>query len=113
MMVIDLSLYGDYIKEREGKEIIESDDGFATYTFMGEFCYIVDIYVVPGKRKTKVASTMADQIAKLAKEKGFKFLLGSVDPSTNGATESMKALLSYGFRVHSMDQRLIYLTKEI
>jgi GNAT superfamily N-acetyltransferase len=108
-----MSLYADYVKEREGKFIIEDNLGFAVYTISGEVCYIVDIYVVPDQRKNGLASSYADLIVEAAKEAGCTKLLGSVDPTTNGATASLKVLLAYGFSLSCIDDNLIYFVKDI
>lgn len=108
-----MSLYGDYIREREGFEIVESEHGFATYLISGEECYIRDIYVTPEGRKSGLASQMADEISVIAKEKGCTYLLGTVSPVAKGATTSMKVLLAYGFEVFKSDSNMIYLVKGI
>lgn len=108
-----MSLFAEYIQEREGKHIVESDKGFATYTFVGDGCYIEDIYVAKKYRKHGQAAEFADQIAKVAKEKGFHKLYGTVAPGANGSTDSLKVLLAYGFKLHSSNQNLIVMVKEI
>lgn len=108
-----MSLYGDYIKERENRHIVESEDGFMTYTWLEDACYIVDMYVRPQARKSGLAIRMADVIACKAKERGINMLLGSVDPSTNHATESMRLLIKYGFELGWVKENLIFLRKEI
>ncbi len=108
-----MSLYADYIKEREGKHIIEDEDGFATYLFGDGYVYIVDIYVTKESRHKGVGQAYAEKIAEIAKEKGFNKLLGTVDPLTNGSTYNVYAFIKYGFKISSCDGTLIYLTKEI
>lgn len=108
-----LSLYASYIQERENKFIIESDKGFATYTFVSDGCYIEDIYVTKEHRKSGEAARMADQIAEIAIEKGYLRLYGTVAPRANGATDSIKVLLAYGFRVNGSDANLIYMVKDL
>lgn len=112
-----MSQYGDYIKERLGDGIIERAEGFATYRFFdkdGVFgVYIVDIYVGPLFRKTKVASEMADEICAIAKEKGCTRLIGTVVPSANGSTDSLKVLLGYGMILHSASNDVIVFRKEL
>jgi GNAT superfamily N-acetyltransferase len=110
-----MSLFGEYIKEREGKRIIEDEYGFATYyTYNNnEFMYIEDLYVVPEKRKEGRASYYADEVASIARKKGIKKLLGSIDLEANGSTTNMKVLLAYGFELYSANGNIIYLKKEI
>ncbi len=68
----NMSLYAEYLKERTYDEIIETDEGFATYRVIeeGKAVYIVDIYVTPEARKAGLASKLADQIAEIANSRG-------------------------------------------
>lgn len=108
-----MSHFGNYIKERLDKNIIEDAHGFATYYFVMPDCYIEDIYVVPEQRKNGVASRYADEIAKIAIQKGCLNLIGSVKPSANGSTASMKVLLAYGFKLVSAKEDFIWLKKKL
>lgn len=107
------SNYALYIKEREGKEILESEKGFATYYFLSDGCYLQDIFVKPEYRESKEATRMANNIAEIAKLKGFNKLYGTVCPTTNGSTESLKVLLAYGFKLDSSLNNLIVLVKDL
>lgn len=111
--LIPMSLYAEYVREREGKFVVENDKGFATYLFVNDGCYIEDIYVAKEYRKNGQAAEFADEIAKIAKQKGVSKLYGTVAPQANGATESLKVLLAYGFKLHSSNQNLILMVKDI
>ena len=112
-----ISLYGKYIAEREGKEIIENDKCFAVYCFgedeCGKFCYIEDIYVLPDFRKSGEAKGIADKIAIEAKEKGCVTLYGSVNPEAQSWTESLRVLEAYGMVYSHKDADLLYFKKEV
>ncbi len=107
------SLYARYMEEREGKCVYENKKGFIVYSFNGDECYIEEVYILLAFRKSGAASTMADHVSELAKAKGCKFLTGTIDPSTNNATVSMKVLIAYGFKLHSSRDNLIILTKPL
>ena len=109
-----MSLYAQYIAEREGKHIIESDKGFATYVFNPDnSVYIQDIFVHPDYRHDHVAAHMADEIVKLSKERGCTRLYGSVVPSANNSTASLKVLFAYGFKLDKSTNDFIVVSKEI
>lgn len=110
---LNLSLYAKYVIEREGKEIIESEVGFATYYFLDDNCYIQNIFVEKDYRKIGEASRLAQEIEKIAKSKGCKKLYGTVCPSANGSTESIKVLLAYGFKLDSSINNLIAFVKDL
>ena len=108
-----MSLFGEYIKERLNKDIVEDENGFATYYFVKDGIYLEDMYVLPSHRKTFYPKHLADKVASIGKEKGFNKMFTTVVPSTNNATVSLKACISYGFKLHSCEQNLIILVKEL
>lgn len=107
------SLFAEYIEERKGKEIIESDKSFATYYYLKDGCYIEEIYVKPEFRKSGEASRLADKISEMARSKGYTILYGTVCPSAVGSTDSIKVLLAYGFSVDSSINNLIAFKKDL
>lgn len=108
-----VSLYGQYLLEREGKFIVEDSRGFATYTYLQDAVYIEDIYVLPAFRKNGVAAEYADAICKIALDKGLHKVIGTVAPSAKNSTSSMAVLLAYGFKLNSSDTNLIYFEKDL
>jgi hypothetical protein len=116
--VLMKSLYAQYVLEREDQETLENEFGFLTYRALPskeapqEF-RIFDLYVIPEKRKSGVASSLADQVVLLAKGSGCHILTGSVDTHARGATESVKVLLAYGFQVLRTDGPMIYFKREL
>lgn len=109
-----MSMYGDYIKEKTQDLILETSTGFATYRYVDEkTVYIMDLYVLPEWRNTKVASHLADEIAEEAKKKGCSKMLGSVVPSNKNSTASVKVLIAYGMNLKSSSNDFIVFEKEI
>lgn len=110
-----MSLYGKYILEHHGDGIVEGLYGFATYRFLNEkkTVYIVDIYVDKDFRRTMLASEMADKIADIARAEGATEMIGTVVPSANNSTDSMKVLLKYGMALKSASENLIVFRKDI
>lgn len=112
-----MKMYRDYLKERLGDELLEREEGFATYRFTAELgfpaVYIVDIYVRPDFRKTKVASEMADQIVAIARTRNFSRLIGSVSFESKNQTDSIKVLLGYGMEFYKAVPGGLFFKKEI
>ena len=109
-----MSLYSQYISERSNESIIESDRGFVSFKRIDEkSMYMVDMYVVPEHRNLSNAKKMADFIAECAKRDGCTRLLGSVVPSTNNATDSIKVLIAYGMSLLSSSDDLIMFGKDL
>lgn len=108
-----MSLYAEYLAERTNKEIVESNQGFATYSFTEQGVYIEDIYVKPEYRKSGIAAEMANQIVGIAKERGMKKVFGSVVPSAKGSTQSCLVLIAYGMRLSSSTTNFLLFEKDI
>ncbi len=109
-----MSLYADYIKEFSGDSIIETPYGFATYRFLNDKqCYIVDIYIMPKDRTRHMASNIADEICRIALDRGCSEILGSVCTAAKDPTTSIKVLLGYGMTLSHIDGNLIVFKKYI
>lgn len=112
-----MSLYSEYLKERIGDEVIEHEDSFVTYRFIEDAgvrtVYIVDIYVRPFFRNSKVASFLADEIAVIAKERGCKRMIGTVSSTAKNATQSIMVLIGYGMDFYKCNNEGLIFKKEI
>lgn len=109
-----MSLFAEYFKEFYDDETYECEDGFAVYRYLGDSqVYIVHIYVAPERRRSGVASAIADKVVEVAKLRGCNEVLGSVVPSAKHSTASLKVLLGYGMRLKGIEGALIIFHKEI
>lgn len=108
-----MSLYAEYISEREGKHIVEDEFGFATYSFVEHLnaVYIEEVFVLPQFRQTGIGASYVSRISELAKSSNYENVITSVSPKAKGATTSLKAILGVGFQLDSMDANLIYFKK--
>lgn len=107
-----MSMWADYIKDRENKECIEDETGFVTYQVSGKDCYIMDLYVRPQYRGRSSEVLMKILIG-LIKEIGCTRLFASVVPTTKDPTRSIKCLLYLKFNLFSASENFILLMKEI
>ena len=108
------SLFGEYIKERLDKDIIEDHRGFATYYFIDDGCYVEDIFVKKQYRNQDVAKEMLNKISNIARERNIYKLIGTAIPSVKGGcTDSLQAAFSYGFKVDSAASNLIVYVKDL
>lgn len=108
-----LSMMARYYKEREGFDFIETDKGFATYKIQGDECYIKDIFIMPEHRRSGHAFELGNQITEIAKVNNCKTLTGSVVPSLKGSTESLQALIKFGFKLNHCTTDFIVVVKEL
>lgn len=106
-------LFLKYKKEREGVESISVEGAFITYKWLKDYCYIEDVYCVPELRKTGIAHELSKSVEKLAKENGYKKLLGSVDTTMTNPEQSLIACFNDGFKILNLQGNIIWLNKEI
>lgn len=107
------SLYAQYLEELEGGIVIEHEWGFATCKRYEDDFYLEDIYVIPEKRDTKLGSELYKQAAQMAKDLGYKRVLGSIVPSRSNSTRMMQVMIGMGFKVLASQNDIIFLFKEI
>jgi GNAT superfamily N-acetyltransferase len=108
------SLFAQYKEEREGKRVLEGDGFFVVYSIKPKsFCYLEDIFIVPDKRGSGLARDILGWIINIAKENDCKKIMGSVVPSANGSTESLKKMLHYGFKLSDSRDGIVFLAKDI
>lgn len=110
-----LSLYAQYLMEKTDDQIIETEQGFATYRYLEKekSVYIIDLYILPEHRKHGAASTISHIIEDAARAKGYTKMLGSVVPSNKDSTTSIKVLLAHGMKLKSASENFIVFEKEI
>lgn len=109
-----MSMYKEYIENQLPNRFVhETNKGFITYNVNGEECRLEEIYVKPEFRRQGVAKELRDFAAQDGKEKGAKYIKGSVIIGTNMAEESCIAMLKYGYKFWYTDGIMIYFRKEI
>lgn len=108
-----MSLWADYYREKLGWTTIETDFGFVSFSVRGSFMRIEEIYVIPEARKSGHAKDLADRVSAEGRRVGCSHLWAHVTLNANGSTDSLKAVLAYGFLAIKADQDHIYLTKEL
>lgn len=110
-----MTLYAQYLLEREGIKIIESEKGFMTYVPADGALYIVDVFIEPSARRTGEATALEARVIEVAKSLGFNKLMGSVALNVNGVTTSLKMMLGSGYEFLSLnaEKQIMYFTKEI
>lgn len=107
-----MSLYGEYIAEREGKHILEDERGFITYIFLPDgVCFINDMYIKPEYRRNGVGTVFFNALCEISREFGCNKIMATVCPQTNNATDSLKAILAVGFELKASTNTLIYLER--
>lgn len=107
------SLYAKYIKEREGREIIEKDYGFITYSIEDEYIFIGDLYIVPEERRNGHVKELTQSLVDLAKEYNKKYLMATVCPHASNPDISIKTINGIGGKFLHIKNDLLYFIKEV
>lgn len=107
------SLMAKFKKEYFGVDTLEDENGFATFIIQPPSVYIEDVYVVPEKRNSHIATSYANAIARWAIEQGCTTMISTVN--LNGLTpdRSMKVLLAYGLKPAGVKDNVISFIKEL
>lgn len=108
-----MRMFFEYQSELWDRNGFENETGFVTFKITGPECYIVDIFIWPHLRRTKAASTLADQVAEVAKSKGCKFLTCTVSLAQKNPTLSTKAVLGYGFELVQSNADFLIFKKDL
>ena len=108
-----MSLWAEYIKERENCETLENEFGFLTYSITpGAACFIRDFFVLPECRSSGHGKSLWAELTMLAEKHGCTDFVAQVDARVANSTESLAIILSRGFKVVSAENNRIYLFME-
>jgi len=108
------SMYAEYVMERTDDFIKETDKGWVTWRYVNDkTVYIIDIYVKPEFRQMGYAKTLADEVAEIAKQNGYKEMIGTVMCTAKNSERSIKVLLAYGMTLKNANSDIIVLHKEL
>jgi GNAT superfamily N-acetyltransferase len=105
------TLYAKYIKERQGREILENEDGFIIYEVIGKECFIADMFVVKDVRNLGVG---ADLIKKLIlKNTDCEIITATIWLWDKGAKNTLRAAMAVGFELLRTEPGCLIVAKNI
>jgi GNAT superfamily N-acetyltransferase len=107
------SLYGQYILEKEGTQILEKDYGYITYKIIEKEIHIFDLFIVKEERNKNLGFILCKELESVAKECGCNYAMATIAMGTKGQTEALKFHLKYGLQLISASKDYIVLGKEI
>ena len=108
------SNYDLYLEEvSPSRRVYEDDMGFFIYSVHKQEFYVEEVFVRKEFRKKGVAAEYDGIAISMAKSHGCTYIKGSVIPSANKATESLKFQLALGYELVYCDGMTIYLQKKI
>lgn len=108
-----MDLWRQYIKERLGHDMVESDHAFISYCITGPVCSIEDAFCEPDFRRTQEATKLMDEIVAISREMSCQRILAQVWPGTPGADGALWGLMKYGFKLVPSEGGRVFLSLEI
>ena len=108
-----MSLFSEYVKETKQMDIIEDEQGFVTFLVSGEDCYIADLFIRPQFRRKHKAFSFGDELKQIAKDKGCKNLVTTVNTTNVDPSTPLKGILAFGFKVISANNNIILAKMEL
>lgn len=108
------NLYKQYLKEEENREVIETEEGFITYSIIGEECYVAEVYVVPAQRNKLNSHKLLALVVEEAKKSNCKFLTANtfMEEDVVKYTRKVRLMIDAGFLINKvMDRNIIFYKK--
>lgn len=94
-----MELYKQYLKEREGIELVHTEDCFITYkVYDDNTAAIIDIYSRPEVRGKQVMKGLVEDLIKEFSAKNVEVVFGFTDERTNNWKKSEQLMLKFGFK---------------
>lgn len=107
------SHYAQYLEELSPCQMYEDDKGFFIYSITDKEFYVKEVFVQKEFRQQGVAKDYDQKAIEMAKEFGCDYIKGSVIPTANNSTISLKMQLALGYELLYCDGLTIYLKKEL
>lgn len=107
------SLYARYIKEREGKSIIENEDSFVSYKINGPEVYLSDIFISEESRTLSRFRALINQVAEIGKANECDIITANIHLADPNANKTLKVSMHVGFKVKDANGGILLLVKKI
>jgi predicted GNAT family acetyltransferase len=112
-MSIKDTLYYQYIREREGSDVIECPDGFLIYCENEKSLFIKDTFVKPEARKSGAARYLVTALEDVAKEKQKEWIFAHVQMNDPGRHDTLIAAFRIGFELVDANGAFLVIAKRV
>lgn len=109
--MIKNTLYAKYIKEREGAEVIENENGFVTYKIVKNECFLINIF--SEKRQNGCARDLIDLLTQEAIDHKCDCITANVYLSDPNVTITTIFALKLGFKIVTANNNVLLIVKEV
>lgn len=111
--MIQNTLFFEYIRDREKKQIIEDENGFLIYKINGDECFLAEAFVSERSRGSSTLSDLLRHLFASAKAEGCKSVCAMIDLADGGAMRTLSAALKRGFKVVVANNNVLLISKEV
>lgn len=111
--MISETLFAEYIKEREGFEVMETEESFVIYKIKGELAFISHAFTRKNYRRDHYMSELLDALSEFLLSKRVSALSASIDLRDQNASTTLLASLKYGFEIKAAEQGIIFIEKNL
>lgn len=110
-----MNLYAEYLKEREDKELLYTNDYFVVYEILKNYIYLQDMYIRPEKRGNRLSKKLLEDVCNIGKNNSCNQIITSACLKANNFDKSFYIIKSYGFEAYKKDEKngMIYFIKGI
>lgn len=108
-----MKFYADFIKEREGLDLLEFPEGFITYQITNDELYVANLYIAPEFRGTPALFRFDKEITKIAVENKCKLISSNIHLNDHGFNRTLRAALKLLFTVVSAHNNSVIVVKKI
>ena len=105
-----MSHYANYMKELRGNIVVEDECGFYQYSLKPKYLYIEDFYIDPQYRGFKEAKRYIREMAKVAIDNDYTYLMGAVNLRNYNAASILNLYLRNKCKLYSAHDNYIYIT---
>lgn len=106
------SLFAQYCEERLDKTVLENEHGFVSI-IMNSVFYIEDIFIKEESRDKDHAKKFFFDCLKLAKEKNYREVYGSVLRTAKNPEKMISMMISHDFKLSHVVGDMIYFKRGI
>ncbi len=108
-----MKYYAQFIKDREGLDLLEFPEGFLTFKIDGDECFVANLFIHPDFRGTQALFRFYEKLEKIALEKNAKFISANIHINDHGFNRSLKAALKLGFSLVQAQNNSVIVFKKL
>lgn len=112
-MSLSESMYAEFIKEREGLDLIETNAGFLTFKIVGGECFIANMFIRPSERGSQLCEELLSNLFDYAMTRKCEVVTGNIHLNDKGCNRTLRAALKNGFNLVKAEHGVLLIAKRM